>query len=56
MDHIYANMIPGAVLTPQNPLNALNQLAWDIRQKGVKEINGDILIDDTLFESTERGG
>lgn len=56
MDHIYANTVPGAVLTPQNPLNALNQLASDIRQKGVKEINGDVRIDDSLFESTEKRG
>ena len=54
MDHIYANYVPGATLTPQDPLNGLNQLALMIREKGIKEINGKIVIDDDLFDKTEK--
>lgn len=54
MDHIYANVIPGATLTPQNPLNGLIQLAQDIQEKGIKQINGEIVIDTSLFQKTEK--
>ena len=54
MDHIYANMIPGAALTPQDPLNGLIQLAQDIREKGIKQINGGVVIDTSLFQQTEK--
>jgi len=56
MDHIYANMIPGAILTTEDPLSGLDDLAKQIYTKGIKEINGDVVIDDTLFESTEKRG
>ena len=56
MDHIYANMIPGATLTPQDPLNGLKQLAEAIAKKGIKTIDGDVLIDGSLFEQTEKRG
>lgn len=56
MDHIYANTVPGAILTKQDPLQGINALAKQVAQKGIKEIVGDILIDDRLFESTERRG
>lgn len=56
MDHIYANTIPGANLTKQDPLQGINALAKQVAQKGIKEIDGDILIDDRLFESTEKRG
>lgn len=54
MDHTYANEIPGVILTKENPLHGLNELAKQIYQKGIKEINGNVLIDDNLFESTEK--
>lgn len=56
MDHIYANDIPGATLTPQDPLRGLNQLAHDVREKGITEINGNVVIDDSLFQKTEKRG
>lgn len=56
MDHIIANEVPGAILTPENPLHAFNELAKQISQKGIKEITGDVMIDDTLFESTQKRG
>ena len=56
MDHIYANDIPGAILTPEDPLTAINQLAKDVKQKGITQINGNIEIDDRLFETTHKRG
>jgi len=56
MDHIYANDVPGALLTPQDPLNGLNQLAKIIKDKGIKEIEGNVLVDDRLFETVEKRG
>lgn len=54
MDHSYANDIPGAILTPENPLNGLNELAKQVYQSGIREVNGDVIIDDSLFETTEK--
>lgn len=56
MDHTYANLIPDASLTKEDPLNGLNGLAKQIRDKGLKEINGDVLVDDRLFDITEKRG
>lgn len=56
MDHIYANNIPGAILTPQDPLKAVIELANQVKASGLKEIEGDILIDDRLFETLLKRG
>lgn len=56
MDHIIANEVPGAILTPQDPLHAFDELAKQVAQRGIKAISGDIIIDDTLFENTEKRG
>lgn len=56
MDHMIANEVPGAILTPENPLHAFNELAKQVAKKGIKEISGDVFIDDTLFDSTEKRG
>lgn len=49
LDHIVANIVPGVALTKEDPLYGLNELAKQIRQRGIKQIEGDILIDDRLF-------
>jgi D-alanyl-D-alanine carboxypeptidase/D-alanyl-D-alanine-endopeptidase (penicillin-binding protein 4) len=54
LDHIIANEVPGVTLTPQDPLNGLISLARQVRQKGIQEINGDVLIDDRLFETVTK--
>lgn len=54
MDHIIANEVPGVILTKQDPLYGLNELAKQVSQKGIKEVIGDVLIDDTLFETTHK--
>ena len=54
LDHTIANNVPGVTLTKQNPLNALNALAKQIKDKGIKEIDGDVLIDDRLFQIDQK--
>ncbi len=49
-DHVDANALGGAVLTPQDPLTGLDGLAWQIADSGIKEINGDVIIDARLFD------
>ncbi|HHI9478958.1 TPA: D-alanyl-D-alanine carboxypeptidase/D-alanyl-D-alanine endopeptidase [Legionella anisa] len=51
IDHIYANDLPGASITPENPLNGLISLAQQIKSKGIKQINGDVLVDNRLFKT-----
>lgn len=54
LDHINANNVPGALLTKEEPLYAFTALAKQTREKGIKEINGDVIIDDRLFEITTK--
>lgn len=54
LDHIIANEVPGVILTKEDPLNGLNGLAKQIYQKGIREINGDVIIDDSLFETIQK--
>ncbi|MBA2369850.1 MAG: D-alanyl-D-alanine carboxypeptidase/D-alanyl-D-alanine-endopeptidase [Candidatus Protochlamydia sp.] len=54
LDHIIANIAPGVTLTKEDPLYALNELAKQIRQRGIKQIEGDILIDDRLFTTVTK--
>lgn len=56
LDHITANDVPGTVLTKGDPLTAVNRLAEQVRKQGIKEIHGDVVIDDTLFDTTEKRG
>ena len=45
-----ANGIPGATLTPEDPLAGLNELARQVKASGVTHISGDVVIDDRLFK------
>ncbi|MFF4602926.1 D-alanyl-D-alanine carboxypeptidase/D-alanyl-D-alanine-endopeptidase [Streptomyces sp. NPDC001339] len=49
IDHTHANDIPGATLTPQNPLAGLDQLARQVRAAGIRRVHGDVIIDARLF-------
>ncbi|KTD41018.1 D-alanyl-D-alanine carboxypeptidase/D-alanyl-D-alanine endopeptidase [Legionella parisiensis] len=51
IDHIYANDLPGASITAENPLSGLINLAQQIKAKGIKQINGNVLVDNRLFET-----
>jgi D-alanyl-D-alanine carboxypeptidase/D-alanyl-D-alanine-endopeptidase (penicillin-binding protein 4) len=50
-DHNDANALPGAELTPQDPLAGLDALAGQVAAAGVSAIAGDVVIDDRLFET-----
>ena len=50
-DHNDANNLGTAVLTPQDPLNGLNELARQVRATGLRSVRGDVIIDDRLFDS-----
>lgn len=47
-DHSYANVL-GAELTPQDPLAGLQSLAQQIKNNGIKEIDGNVVIDVRYF-------
>lgn len=49
LDHTYANDIPGATLTPENPLAGIDLLAQQVRRSGITRVNGDVIVDDRLF-------
>src|SRR5215208_4362631 len=50
VDHTYANDVPGATLTPENPLAGLNEIAKQVRKSGITLVDGDVVIDDRLFD------
>lgn len=52
LDHNDANPIPGATLTPEDPLAGLNELAAQVKASGIDAVNGDVIIDDRLFTGT----
>nr|RNJ64985.1 MAG: D-alanyl-D-alanine carboxypeptidase/D-alanyl-D-alanine-endopeptidase [Leptolyngbya sp. IPPAS B-1204] len=53
VDHNYADTgLPGPVLLKDSdPLAALNQLAAQVQAAGIREVQGDVIIDDRLFET-----
>ena len=50
-DHNDANSLGTAILTPQDPLLGLNELARQVRATGLRSVRGDVVIDDRLFDS-----
>ena len=51
-DHNDANPLPGATLTPENPLTGLNDLAAQVKASGITAVSGNVIIDDRLFSGT----
>ncbi|WP_052442430.1 D-alanyl-D-alanine carboxypeptidase/D-alanyl-D-alanine endopeptidase [Streptacidiphilus neutrinimicus] len=49
VDHTSANDLPGATLTPENPLAGLNQIARQVRRSGITRVNGNVVIDPRIF-------
>jgi serine-type D-Ala-D-Ala carboxypeptidase/endopeptidase (penicillin-binding protein 4) len=49
VDHSDANAVPGATLTPQDPLAGIKQLARQVRKAGITHVRGNVVIDDRLF-------
>ncbi|GAA5230407.1 D-alanyl-D-alanine carboxypeptidase/D-alanyl-D-alanine-endopeptidase [Arthrobacter cryoconiti] len=52
LDHNDANPLPGATLTPEDPLTGLNNLAAQVKASGITAVNGDVIVDDRLFSGT----
>jgi PBP4 family serine-type D-alanyl-D-alanine carboxypeptidase len=50
-DHNDANNLGTAILTPQDPLYGLDRLAQQVRASGIRTVDGDVVIDDRLFDS-----
>jgi D-alanyl-D-alanine carboxypeptidase/D-alanyl-D-alanine-endopeptidase (penicillin-binding protein 4) len=50
VDHTYANDVPGATLTPEDPLAGLDEIAKQVRESGITRVDGNVLIDDRLFD------
>jgi serine-type D-Ala-D-Ala carboxypeptidase/endopeptidase (penicillin-binding protein 4) len=56
-DHTYANgNPPKAELTDTDPLAGLKSLARQVKDAGIREVAGDVLIDDRLFERARGSG
>lgn len=53
MDHVIANVAEVSI-TKEDPLQALNEMAKQLYQKGLRKITGDVIIDDSLFETIEK--
>ncbi|WP_181034961.1 D-alanyl-D-alanine carboxypeptidase/D-alanyl-D-alanine-endopeptidase [Arthrobacter sp. B0490] len=49
LDHNDANPLPGATLTPEDPLTGLNELAAQVKGSGIDAVSGEVVIDDRLF-------
>ena len=56
-DHTYANSgLAESELTDTDPLAGLNDLAKQIKDAGITQIDGEVLIDDRLFARTRGSG
>jgi D-alanyl-D-alanine carboxypeptidase/D-alanyl-D-alanine-endopeptidase (penicillin-binding protein 4) len=56
-DHIYANAVLGrAELTGTDPLAGLKELAKQVAKAGIRRVDGEVLIDDRLFEKDRGSG
>ena len=55
LDHNDANPLPGATLTPEDPLTGLNDLAAQVRASGIDTVRGRVVIDDRLFSGELAG-
>jgi D-alanyl-D-alanine carboxypeptidase/D-alanyl-D-alanine-endopeptidase (penicillin-binding protein 4) len=50
LDHTYANNVPIGGLVDGDPLAGLDELARQVHDSGIREVRGDVVIDDRLFE------
>jgi D-alanyl-D-alanine carboxypeptidase/D-alanyl-D-alanine-endopeptidase (penicillin-binding protein 4) len=57
-DHIYANFPSGSEseVTDTDPLTGLTSLAKQVKEAGIKRIDGEVLIDDRLFARAHGSG
>ena len=56
-DHYDANALPGvATLTPEDPLADLDRLAAQVAAAGIGRVDGDVLVDDRLWDPVTLDG
>ena len=55
-DHIDADVLPDVVLTGTDPLAGLDDLARQIARSGIRHVQGDVIIDDRLYEVCDPAG
>src|SRR5215213_2077735 len=55
VDHTYADSVPVPPLTPENPLAGLNEIARQVRKSGITLVDGNVIIDDRLFDLAPKG-
>jgi D-alanyl-D-alanine carboxypeptidase/D-alanyl-D-alanine-endopeptidase (penicillin-binding protein 4) len=56
-DHIYANWLSTATeVVETDPLAGLKALARQVKESGVREVQGDVLVDDRLFAKSRGSG
>jgi D-alanyl-D-alanine carboxypeptidase/D-alanyl-D-alanine-endopeptidase (penicillin-binding protein 4) len=55
LDHNDANPLPGATLTPEDPLTGLDDLATQVKRSGIDAVSGQVVVDDRLFQSSLAG-
>ncbi|QDV26577.1 D-alanyl-D-alanine carboxypeptidase/D-alanyl-D-alanine-endopeptidase [Aureliella helgolandensis] len=53
LDHNEANTLGNAILTSPNPLWGFDSLAAQVAGSGIKAVNGEVVIDDRLFQPFE---
>ncbi|ODU23895.1 MAG: D-alanyl-D-alanine carboxypeptidase/D-alanyl-D-alanine-endopeptidase [Pseudonocardia sp. SCN 73-27] len=54
LDHAEANDIPGASLTPEDPLAGLDDLAKQVKAAGISQVTGDVVIDARMFDQATK--
>lgn len=50
VDHTYANDVPGATLTSEDPLAGLDEIAEQVRESGITRVGGNVVVDERLFD------
>ena len=50
-DHNDANNLGTAILTPQDPLAGVDELAKQVKASGITAVDGDVVVDDRLFSA-----
>jgi D-alanyl-D-alanine carboxypeptidase/D-alanyl-D-alanine-endopeptidase (penicillin-binding protein 4) len=55
-DHIYASFLPETELTDTDPLAGLKALAKQVAAAGIRQVAGDVLVDDRLFAKGRGSG
>jgi D-alanyl-D-alanine carboxypeptidase/D-alanyl-D-alanine-endopeptidase (penicillin-binding protein 4) len=56
VDHSYASPISRAAIVPADPLAGLDHLAREIQAAGVRQVNGEVIVDDRLFDAAPSTG